>query len=160
MLPGDMRTFVSCLVHCVFTTKHRAAWLTPQVRDRLWPYLGGIARQHHMVERSVGGVTDHVHMLVSLPSTMSIAKAMQVIKGNSSKWISETFPGMRDFAWQGGYGAFSVGVSGIAATTEYINKQEEHHRGRSFRDEFVVMLRKHRIPFEEWMLEGDAVVGG
>jgi putative transposase len=155
-----MRAFVSCHIHCVFTTKHRAAWLTPQVRDCLWPYLGGIAREHKMVVRSVGGVADHVHMLVSLPSTMSIAKAMQVMKGNSSKWVSETFPDMREFAWQGGYGAFSIGISGIGATIEYINKQEEHHRGKSFRNEFVLMLRKHGIPFEEWMLEDDAVVGG
>lgn len=155
-----MRSFVSCLVHCVFTTKHRERWLTPETRDRLFPYLGGIAREHEMVARAVGGVSDHVHMLLSIPPTLSLSKALQLLKGNSSKWLHETFPQMNGFAWQGGYGAFSIGVSGIAATSEYILKQEEHHKKRSFRDEFIIMLRKHEIPFEEWMLDDEAKVGG
>jgi len=115
-----MRSFVSCLMHCVFTTKHRERWLSPSVRERLWPYLAGIARENDMRVLAVGGVDDHVHILLALPSTVTVAKAVQLLKGNSSKWIHETFPEMRAFNWQGGYGAFSIGVSGIEATTRYI----------------------------------------
>lgn len=155
-----MRSFVSCLMHCVFTTKHREQWLTPQIRERLWPYLAGIAKESGIRALAVGGVSDHVHLLLSIPSTMSVAKALQLLKGNSSKWLHETFPPMSAFAWQGGYGAFSIGVSGVEATVNYIMKQEEHHRTRSFRDELVEMLRKHKIEFEEWMLDDEAEVGG
>jgi putative transposase len=155
-----MRSFVSCLLHCVFTTKHRVQWLTPTIRERLWPYLAGIARENDMRAIAIGGVSDHVHLLLSLPSTLTIAKALQLLKGNSSKWIHETFPDMDAFNWQGGYGAFSIGVSGVDATTRYIQQQEQHHKTRSFRDELVVMLRKHKIEFEEWMLDDDAKTGG
>jgi REP element-mobilizing transposase RayT len=155
-----MRAFVSCLLHCVFTTKKRQPWLTPDIRDRLWPYLGGIAREHDMRTVSIGGVEDHVHILLSLPSTLAISKALQLLKGNSSKWIHETFADLQDFEWQGGYGAFSIGISGLEATTRYIHRQEQHHRKKSFRDELVVMLRKHRIEFEDWMLDDDAKIGG
>ncbi len=99
---------------------------------------------------AIGGAADHVHILLSLPATLSVAKAMQLLKGNSSKWIRETFPKMRSFAWQEGYGAFSVGISGLDATLTYINNQTEHHRKRSFREEFIAMLQKHH--FEESML--------
>jgi REP-associated tyrosine transposase len=93
-----------------------------------------------------------VHLLLSLPATLSLAKAMQLLKGNSSKWIRETFPKMRSFAWQEGYGAFSVGVSGVDATVSYIRNQAEHHRTRSFRQEYAAMLKKHGFMFEETML--------
>jgi len=92
---------------------------------------------------AIGGAADHVHVLLSLPATLSVAKAMQLLKGNSSKWIRETFPKMRSFAWQDGYGAFSVGISGVDATVAYIGNQMEHHRERSFREEFIAMLQKH-----------------
>lgn len=122
----------------------------PDLRERLWPYLGGIAKQNQMKALAIGGVADHVHILLSVPATLSVAKAVQLLKGNSSKWIREVFPTMRSFAWQEGYGAFSVGISGLDATVTYINNQTEHHRKRSFREEFVAMLQKHH--FEESML--------
>jgi putative transposase len=100
-----MHSFSSSLHHCVFATKDREAVLTPQLRERLWPYLGGIARENGMKALMIGGVADHVHVLLSLPATISVAKAMQLLKGNSSKWIHETFPELRSFAWQEGYGA-------------------------------------------------------
>src|SRR5438094_5731288 len=108
-----MHSFNSRLMHCIFSTKERHPWLTPAIRERLWPYLGGIARENGMKALALGGVNDHVHILLSLPATMSVSKAMQLLKGNSSKWIHETFPALRSFAWQEGYGAFSIGVSGI-----------------------------------------------
>ncbi len=104
-----MHSFTSCLMHCVFSTKERRKLITPELQDRLWPYLGGIAREHKMKLLAAGGVEDHVHALLSIPSTLSIAKAIQLLKGNSSKWIHETFPDQRLFGWQEGYGAFSIG---------------------------------------------------
>lgn len=101
---------------------------------------------------AIGGAADHVHILLSLPATLSVAKAVQLLKGNSSKWIRETFPKMRSFAWQEGYGAFSVGISGVDPTVAYIHNQTERHRTRSFREEFIAMLQKHGFKYEESML--------
>jgi putative transposase len=101
-----MHSFVSCLVHCVFSTKERRRLITADLQPRLYPYLGGIARENKMKALAIGGVEDHTHLLLSIPSTMSIAKSVQLLKGNSSKWIHETFPEQRMFEWQEGYGAF------------------------------------------------------
>lgn len=148
-----MHSFNSCLIHCVWSTKNRASVLDSGLRERLWPYLGGIARENKMKALAVGGTVDHVHILISLPGTLSVAKAIQLLKGNSSKWIHETFPKRADFAWQEGYGAFSIGVSGVEATAAYIRNQEAHHRKRTFREEFAVMLRRHGLDYEERMLD-------
>lgn len=104
-----------------------------------------------MAAIEIGGVEDHIHVLLSLPSTLSISKAIQLLKGNSSKWVHETFPDQRAFEWQEGYGAFSIGVSGIGATVD--RKQAKHHRARSFKEEFIEFLKKHNIPYEDKMLE-------
>ena len=148
-----MHSFTSCLIHCVWSTKNREPHLTPDLRRRLWPYLGGIAKQNRMKALTVGGAADRVHILLSLPATLSIAKAIQLLKGNSSKWIHETFPKMRYFAWQEGYGAFSVAISGVEATITYIRNQAEHHRTRSFREEFVTIPRRHGFDYDESMLD-------
>ena len=148
-----MHSFTSCLVHCVFSTKERRRLITPVLQERLWPYLGGIARQHKMKMLAVDGVEDHVHALLSIPATLPIAKAVQLLKGNSSKWIHETFPDQRLFGWQEGYGAFSIGVSGVDETIGYIRNQKEHHRSRSFKEELIAFLDKHGIEYEDWMLD-------
>ena len=148
-----MHSFNSCLIHCVWSTKNRVSLLDSDVLARLSAYLGGIARENKMKSLAVGGVTDHVHLLISLPSTLSVAKAIQLLKGNSSKWIHETFPRLTYFAWQEGYGAFSIGISGVAATVAYIRNQTEHHRQRTFQEEFVAMLRKHGFDFDERLLD-------
>ena len=148
-----MHSFVSCLMHVVFSTKDRRPYLTPDVQERMWPYLGGIAREHKMRALKVGGVADHVHMLVSLPSTMAVAKAVQLLKGNSSKWIHETFPTLVTFEWQEGYGAFSLSVSGVDATVAYIENQAEHHQRKTFQEELKSILDKHGIRYEDWMLD-------
>ena len=100
---------------------------------------------------AIGGAADHVHILISLPATLSVAKAIQLLKGNSSKWIREAFPKMRSFAWQEGYGAFSVGISGVDATVTYIREQSEHHRRRTFREEFATMLRRHGLEYKSML---------
>src|SRR6266498_5407855 len=113
-------SYVSSYHHCVFSTKERRPLITPALRDRLWPFLGGIARQNKMKAVEIGGVEDHVHILLSLPATMAIAKALQLIKGGSSKWVHDTFPKHRLFGWQEKYGAFSVSASQLDRVTEYI----------------------------------------
>ena len=148
-----MHSFSSSLHHCVFATKGRETWLTAEIRERLWPYLGGIARANGMKALAIGGVADHVHILLSLPATMSISKAMQLLKGNSSKWIHESFPALRQFAWQEGYGAFSIGISGIEETYAYIRDQEEHHRTRTYREEVITFLQRHGLRFDDGMLD-------
>jgi len=142
-------TFNSQLMHCVFSTKERRALITLELQERLWPYLGGIARENKMVALSIGGVGDHVHILLSLPTKLSISKAMQLIKGGSSKWVHDTFPEHKLFSWQEGYGAFSIGIADVDRTVAYIEKQAEHHAKRDFKAEFVSFLKKHNIEYDE-----------
>jgi len=133
----------------VFSTKDRRPFITPELRGRLWPFLGGIARENGMKALSIGGVEDHVHILLSMPATMPVAKAMQLIKGGSSKWVHETFPNQRLFAWQTKYGAFSVSVSQLDKIVKYIQNQPEHHQNLSFQEEFVALLKKHNVQYDE-----------
>lgn len=142
-------SFINSLYHCVFSTKNRRPLITPELQTRLFPYIGGIARENKMKLLAAGGVDDHVHLLISMPSTISISKAMQLIKGNSSKWIHETFPAYRMFEWQEGYGAFSIGVSDVERTTNYINNQPEHHQKMDFKTEFRAFVQKHGIEYDE-----------
>jgi putative transposase len=101
----------------------------------------------------VGGVEDHVHILLSIPSTLSVAKSLQLLKGNSSKWIHENFRDLWAFEWQEGYGAFSIGVSGMSETEKYIRNQAEHHRKLTFREEIEVFLKKHGMQYDQAMLD-------
>jgi REP-associated tyrosine transposase len=138
-------SFVSNLMHCTFSTQERYPWIETELELRLWPYIGGIARKNRMKALAVGGTLDHLHALLSLPSTMSFAKAVQLIKGGSSKWVHDEFPNFKKFEWQEGYGAFSVSASQVDRTIAYIERQKEHHRRRSFKEEFIKLLDKHHI---------------
>jgi len=142
-------SYVCSYAHCVFSTKDRRPLITAELRERLWPYLGGIARENNVKAVSIGGHTDHIHLLLSLPATMPIAKAMQLIKGGSSKWVHDSFPDQRLFAWQSKYGAFSVSVSQVDRIIRYIDNQEAHHRKMTFQEEFLALLKKHRIEYDE-----------
>jgi len=142
-------SYVSSHLHCVFSTKERRPIITPALRERLWPFLGGIARQNKIKAIEIGGMPDHVHMLLSLPSTVSLAKAMQLVKGGSCKWVHDTFPEHRMFSWQVKYGAFGVSLSLLEKTIQYIRTQESHHRTMSFQEEFLALLKKHRIAYDE-----------
>ena len=142
-------TYVAMYFHCVFSTKHRSRVILPAWREDLWAYIGGIARSHRMRALAVGGVEDHVHALLSLPSTLPLANAVQIVKGGSSRWIHQTFPHLRRFAWQEGYGAFTIGEPDIGATVAYIRSQDEHHRRVSFEAEYVDLLNEHGIAYDE-----------
>ena len=152
-----MHSYVSCLVHCVFVTQKRRRLITPTLQTRLWPYLGGIARENKMKALEIGGVEDHIHLLLSIPSTLSVAKAVQVLKGSSSKWVHDTFPEHWRFAWQEGYGAFSIGVSGIASTARYIQDQPHHHKQLTFREEMERFLTRHGMQFVPQDLDESAL---
>ncbi len=119
-------TYCSALFHCVFSTRERRRTIAPELQERLWAYMGGIARENEMTALAVGGTDDHVHLLLSLPSTLAIAEAMRKIKGGSSLWLHEGC-GLSGFEWQKGYGAFSIGCSQVEATVAYIAGQQEHH---------------------------------
>ena len=140
-------TYCSSLFHCVFSTKERRRTIAPELQDRLWAYMGGIAREHEMKALAVGGVEDHVHLLLSLPSTLTIAVAMRAIKGGSSHWMHETCA-LPQFEWQEGYGAFSIGTAQVGVTLAYIAGQKEHHKKHDFQAEFVAILKKHGIEYD------------
>ena len=141
-------SYVSNLMHCTFSTKDRHPAIDSELESRLWPYLGGIARENRMKALAIGGTSDHVHALLSLPGMMSFSRAIQLIKAGSSKWIHDTFSNQKKFAWQEGYGAFSVSASQVPKTIAYINNQKEHHRRKSFHEEFLELLNKHGIEFD------------
>ncbi len=142
-------SFTSSLVHCTFSTKGRRRSITMDLQERLWPFMGGIARKNEIKALVIGGVEDHSHLLLALPSTMAIAKAIQLIKGGSSKWVHDSMPERGDFAWQEGYGAFSIGIAQVEDTIAYIQNQAEHHRKRTFQEEFLAFLKKHEMEFDE-----------
>lgn len=133
-------------MHVVFSTKERQPIIPAELKAQLWAYIAGIAKNHGMYARAVGGVENHVHALLTLPPTMPVAKAVQVVKANSSRWMREN--GIGDFGWQEGCSAFSVSESVVPAVVEYIEHQEEHHRKRDYRAELIALLQKHGIRFE------------
>ena len=116
---------------------------------RLYEYLGGILRGEGGCLVAAGGTADHVHLLCRLDKQTSVAGAVRTIKANSSRWIHQTFPLLRRFAWQVGYGAFAVSYSQLDSVKRYIDGQAEHHRTISFQDEFIAFLRRHDIAFDE-----------
>jgi putative transposase len=139
-------TYVSSLIHCVFSTKNRRDLIAEEIQPQLWAFVGGIARKNSFKALIVGGIANHAHVLLSLPATLPLAKAMQLIKGASSHWMNENHT--RDFAWQEGYGAFTVGISQKDQTISYIRRQPEHHKKRSFEEEFVTFLKKHGVEYD------------
>jgi REP element-mobilizing transposase RayT len=139
-------SYISELVHCVFSTKQRRGLIPMESQPRLWSFLGGIARKNGFKAVAIGGTENHVHLLLSIPATIPLAKAVQLLKGGSSKWMNET--GNVRFGWQEGYGAFSISISQQRKTVEYINSQAEHHKKRSFEEEFLAFLQKHGIAYD------------
>ena len=129
-------------IHLVFSTKKRRNTITKEMQPQLWAYIAGICKNYEMVAVAIGGTENHVHILFHLSPKLALAKAVQLLKGNSSKWMSEQ--GI-DFAWQEGYGAFSVSSSNLDQVARYIRNQEVHRRKFSFEEEFRSFLEKHGV---------------
>jgi putative transposase len=147
-------TYTSLHYHIIFSTKNRQPWLTPDTEQRIWAFIGGIARAHHMTALQVGGVEDHVHALVTASATIAPAQIAQYLKGDSSKWIHEEFGSLRSFGWQDGYAGFTVSKSNLPDVVKYIQNQREHHRKRTFQEEYLDFLIKNGIDYDERYLWG------
>ena len=141
-------TFSNLLFHIVFSTKERRKLLSKELRVRLFKYMSGIADKSNFKIIKLGGIDDHIHLLFSLSPDMPVAKAVQLIKGRSSKWLRENFTDLDIFSWQVGYGAFTVSKSQIDIVQKYIANQEEHHKKMSFEEEFVELLKRNKIDFD------------
>jgi REP element-mobilizing transposase RayT len=133
--------------HTVFSTKHRAELIRPDLEDRLYSFIGGIARDLRCTLLAANGMPDHTHLLIRYRADISHSELLQQIKGRSSKWINETFPSAR-FAWQEGYGGFTVSKSAVPDVEAYIHRQKEHHQCQDFQAEFLELLRLHGIEFD------------
>jgi len=133
-------TYTSLHYHIVFSTKNRERWIYPEIEERVWSYLAGIAKQNKMTPIQIGGVEDHVHVLLGASPTLAPSKIAQWVKGGSSTWIHDTFPEMKAFAWQDGFGGFTVSRSNVENVADYIRGQREHHRSRTFQDEYLALL--------------------
>ena len=147
-------SYTSLFIHTIFSTHNREPLLISALRDRLWSYIGGIARENRIKPISIGGTIDHAHMLLSIPAIIPVAKAVQLIKGGSSKWLHENIRSLRRFARQEGYGAFSIGASQIDEVGTYIARQEEHHRHKSFQEEYLSYLKAYGIEYDEGYVWG------
>ena len=137
------------LLHLIFSTKNRNPWLEKAIREKTHAFLAGTVRQCDCEAYRVGGVADHVHLAVRLSRTLSVADLVKEIKTASSKWLKTQDASLSDFAWQQGYGIFSVGMSQRDTLLHYIDTQEEHHRTRTFQDEYRTFLKKYGIEYDE-----------
>ena len=147
-------TYSSLHYHIIFSTKNREPWLVSDIEQRIRGFIGGIARAHKMRALQVGGVEDHLHALATAPTTIAPFQIAQYLKGDSSKWIHDEFPALRNFGWQDGYAAFSVSKSNIPEVITYIRNQREHHRNKTFQEEYLEFLRENGIPYDERYLWG------
>jgi putative transposase len=143
------QSLANVLVHLVFSTKNRRPLIRPEVEHELHPYLAAVCREMGCPALDVGGTEDHVHILFSLSRTVTLSKLDEEVKKRSSKWIKTKAEGYADFAWQAGYGAFSIGQSGVAGVKQYIAEQKEHHRKVSFQEELRALLRRYQVEFDE-----------
>lgn len=136
------------LLHVIFSTKNREPWLDPAIRPRLHSYLAGAIRALNAKAYRVGGVAEHVHVACQIPRTIQVSKLLESIKASSSKWLKQQSPIYNGFTWQSGYGAFSIGPSQFNTLLAYIENQEEHHRFRTFEEEYIDFLNQHGIRYD------------
>jgi REP element-mobilizing transposase RayT len=142
-------SYTASFVHYVFSTKSRQPFISSDCRDRLYAYIGGICRTEKCTLLSAGGMPDHIHLAIQHHPNIGMADLMRLIKTNSSGWMHETFATQGNFEWQPGYGAFSVSKSELATILKYIENQEVHHRQFDFKQEYLALLRKHGVEFDE-----------
>jgi len=142
-------TLTNLLYHVVFSTKHRSPLITDTLQPDLYAYIGGIIRGEGGYLLEVGGIADHVHLLARFPPTVAVAGMLKVAKAKSSGWVNSERPTGSRFGWQDGYAAFSVSASLIEVVRRYIRNQEAHHRKQSFMQEFIILLDKHGVEYDE-----------
>ncbi len=142
-------TLTNLLYHIVFTTRKKQNLITPALFIELYPYIGGIIREEKGKLLKIGGILNHVHILARFSASISVSEMMRRIKGSSSKWVNENSRSTQHFSWQRGYGAFSVSESAVENVISYIGNQNEHHKKITFEEEFLLLLQKHRIPYDE-----------
>ncbi len=147
-----MSTYVSLHYHITFSTKHRMKWIHQSWEQRLHEYLGGTAKGLDAFPQGIGGIEDHVHLLVGLKTTHRIADFMRELKKASSQWVHDEI-GMKDFAWQEGYGIFSISATARPKVQRYIAGQREHHRTRTYREELVKLFETAGIEYDPKYLE-------
>ncbi|HOD83422.1 MAG: Transposase IS200 like protein [Planctomycetes bacterium ADurb.Bin126] len=143
------QSLVKILVHVIFSTKHRRPFLTPSVAAEMGAYLGGMLREIGCPAIQIKCVSDHAHILCSLGRRVEIAELVEKVKTRTSKWVKTRSPDLAEFYWQAGYGAFSVSASNVDEVRAYILRQEEHHRQRTFQEEFILFLKKHNVEYDE-----------
>ncbi len=139
----------SVLIHLVFSTKNRESFIAPAIEQELYPYMATILRALKSPSLAIDGTADHVHILFSLGRVLRIADLVEEVKTGSSKWIKTKGPAFRNFHWQKGYGAFSIGQSNVAALKRYIHGQKQHHRRVTFKDEYRKFLKRYDIEYDE-----------
>lgn len=142
-------TYSNLFYHIVFSTKGRKNLIDRDIEQRVRAYIGGIARHHEIVAVQVGGIENHIHVLIMAKPKFAPSQIVQWIKGESSGWIHETFPNLRSFEWQDGFAVFSVSKSNVPEVVEYIKNQREHHAKQTFEDEYVSLLRLHGVDYDE-----------
>jgi len=142
-------TYSNLFYHIVFSTKGRENLIDRNIEQRVWAYIGGIARKHEIIAVQVGGIENHIHILILAKPRIAPSQIVQWLKGESSRWMHETFPELRSFAWQDGFGIFSVSKSNVPDVVEYIKNQREHHKNQSFEDEYISMLKLNEMDYDE-----------
>jgi putative transposase len=147
-------TFTSLYYHIIFSTKNREPWIHQDFEQRIWRFIGGIARKHRMSALQVGGIEDHLHGLIKAPPIFAPSEIAQILKGESSKWIHREFPKLRLFGWQDGYGAFTVGKDDVESVIQYIRNQRLHHQSKSFQEEYLEHLEEEGIEYDPRYLWG------
>jgi len=140
-------TYTSLHYHLVFSTKERRRWILPVWKTRLMDYLGGIVRDLEGVPNEINGTNDHIHLLVSLKPTHQLSDVLRQIKGGSSGWVHAEI-GQKEFAWQDGYGAFTVSPTQMAGVRKYIQKQEAHHDSKTFKEEYIELLKMSGVKYD------------
>ena len=143
------QTLTSLLVHIVFSTKHRADLITPEIEPKLFAYIGGILNNEKSVLLASGGTMNHIHLLVSQSKTMALSDLVKDVKQGSSKWIKTRGREFAGFHWQDGYGAFTIGKSQVETLRGYLAKQKVHHQKQSFEDELREALKNYEVEFDE-----------
>ena len=146
--PDENEIRISFATHIVFSTKNQQPIIAEHVRQAMWDVMGDAARERRIRVECIGGTLDHVHLLLSPPATISVAEVVRLMKENSTAWVRETYPAMRDFAWQEGDASFGVSEEHIPALTAYLKDQARIHRYSTFQQEYIALLEENQITYD------------